>query len=838
MPPPGNRAGPNVDDRQRAADSIKAILDAVEGVRDPGPSLIQRLTRRQYNNTIRDLLGVDTHPADAFPADGGGGAGFDNNASTLFVPPILMEKYLAAAADVLSKADPSRYIAARPGPDLSKDEAARRSIAAFARRAFRRPVESGEVERLMRLFRRAEARGDGFEAAVRLALRAVLVSPSFLYLLERDRTDVEGPYRVSDHELACRLSYFLWSSMPDGELSDLADAGRLHEPEVLALQVRRMLADPKSRAMAEDFAGQWLRVGSLAELAEPDKRLFPEYTPELRDAMVEEAVSFFHAILREDRPVLELLDSYYTFLNEPLARHYGIEGVTGPDFRRVELKDRRRGGVLGMAAVLTLTSYPRRTSPVLARQVGARGAAGHAPAATAGDGQVAADRRPPPQRPDLPRAARAAPQEGRVRLVPRPARPPRLRARELRRPGPMARRGPEEAGRRLRQADHRRGVHRGGGPEDDPGRDEARAVRPQPGGADALLRPAEGRGILRCSDGQADHGGAGGEGLSRGDAGHRGGREPPVPVPAQWQPRGHGDEPEESTDHAADGAAGAWARWSACRCWRPCGRRWTPWPPPTRRRRRRPAAGPDGLPVLAQRLQPPHLDPQGPGQGLRVLADPQAAGPAQGRRPDPDPPEQPGHVHRRRPLRQGRRLADRDDDPSHHRLRPECRRRVDGPARRQADRRADPDAVARAGRRAGDDRRRHQCRLHPAVWLAHLVVEPDHAGRPRDQSQAGLRPAVPLRRRQGRRRRRRPEHPRPGHRRRPRPARSDRPGRSPQARRVPRLGPRRRDADRLRGQRPPRPIRRRRPGAQGHRGPRRPGRPLPPRPRPRSASGR
>ena len=113
------------------------------------------------------------------------------------------------------KADPARYIAARPGPDLSKEEAARRCIAAFARRAFRRPVDSDEVDRLMRLFRRAEARGDGFEAAVRLALRAVLVSPSFLYLLERDRTDVEGPYRVSDHELACRLSYFLWSSMPD-----------------------------------------------------------------------------------------------------------------------------------------------------------------------------------------------------------------------------------------------------------------------------------------------------------------------------------------------------------------------------------------------------------------------------------------------------------------------------------------------------------------------------------------------------------------------------------------------------------------------------------------------
>ncbi len=365
MPPPGNRAGPSIDGRQSAADSIRAILDAIEGVKDPGPSLIQRLTRRQYNNTIRDLLGVDTHPADAFPADGGGGAGFDNNAATLFIPPILMEKYLAAAGDVLDRADPARFIVAQPGPDLSIEEAGRRCVAAFARRAFRRPVDSVEVDRLMRLFQRAVDRGDSFAAAVRLALRAVLASPNFLYLVDRDRTNVDDAARISDHELACRLSYFLWSSIPDAELDNQAESGRLHVPEVLERQVRRMLADPKSRAMAEDFAGQWLRVGSLSDLAEPDKRLFPEYTTELRDAMVEEAIAFFHAILREDRPVVELIDSHYTYVNETLAKHYGIEGVTGSEFRRVDLLDHRRGGVLGMAAVLTLTSYPRRTSPVL-----------------------------------------------------------------------------------------------------------------------------------------------------------------------------------------------------------------------------------------------------------------------------------------------------------------------------------------------------------------------------------------------------------------------------------------------------------------------------------------
>jgi hypothetical protein len=364
MPPEG-KPSPSEEERQRASQGIQALLDSIDHVRDPGPALIQRLTREQYNNTIRDLLGVDSRPADAFPADGGGGAGFDNNASTLFVPPILMEKYLAAAAEVLDRADPARYLIARPGPDLTREDAARICLRDFASRAFRRPVADEEVERLLRLFRYADRRGDPFEQAVKLALRAVLVSPNFLFLVERERPEAEGFYRVGPYELASRLSYFLWSSMPDKELFDLAAGGRLHEPAVLDRQVRRMLADPKSRALARDFAGQWLRVGSLANAAEPDRRRFPDYTPELRDAMVEEAVTFFHALLREDRPVLDLIDADYTYVNEPLAKHYGIEGVTGPEFRRVELKDPNRGGVLGMAAVLTLTSYPRRTSPVL-----------------------------------------------------------------------------------------------------------------------------------------------------------------------------------------------------------------------------------------------------------------------------------------------------------------------------------------------------------------------------------------------------------------------------------------------------------------------------------------
>ncbi|WP_422928702.1 DUF1592 domain-containing protein [Singulisphaera sp. PoT] len=363
MPPKGRRKLLDAE-VVRSTEIIEAMLESIEGVQDPGRGPIQRLTREQYNNTIRDILGVDTRPADAFPTDGGGGAGFDNNASTLFVPPILMEKYLAAATDVLGKADPGRYLVARPDETTPKDEAARRCIERFASRAFRRPSTSQEVDRLLQLFKLADGRGRPFEESVRLALRAVLVSPSFLFLVEQDQPG-DTPYRVSEYELASRLSYFLWSSMPDDALFDLAAKGMLHEPAVLEAQVKRMLADPKSRALAKNFAGQWLRVNILPTIDGPDRGIFPDDSPQFREAMAEEAIAFFHALLRDDRPVLDLIGADYTYLNEAMAKHYGIEGVTGPDFRRVELKDPNRGGVLGMAAILTLTSYPQRTSPVL-----------------------------------------------------------------------------------------------------------------------------------------------------------------------------------------------------------------------------------------------------------------------------------------------------------------------------------------------------------------------------------------------------------------------------------------------------------------------------------------
>ncbi len=353
MPPEG-KPQPSDDERKRVVAWLDRTLNdpAPDTVPpDPGRAFPHRLSRLEYNNTVRDLLGVDTHPADAFPPDGGGGGGFDNNSATLFIPPVLVEKYLSAAAELLAPAK----VATTPGD-------ARKCIADFATRAFRRPVETGEVDALLKLFAEGEKRGESFDDALRFALRAVLVSPHFLFRVEVPRGAESQP--VNDYELASRLSYFLWSSMPDAELFRPAADQKLHEPAVLEAQTRRMLRDPKARAFAENFAGQWLRVQELQTSAQPDANKFPEYTAAVRDAMAAEPVEFFHALLRENGSLLALLDADYTYANETLAKHYGLD-VKGDDFQRVTLTDRNRGGVVTMGAVLTLTSYPRRTSPVL-----------------------------------------------------------------------------------------------------------------------------------------------------------------------------------------------------------------------------------------------------------------------------------------------------------------------------------------------------------------------------------------------------------------------------------------------------------------------------------------
>jgi hypothetical protein len=253
-----------------------------------------------------------------------------------------------------------RILFCEPGfGDESRIECGRRVIARFAERAFRRPVGTDEIDQLMQIFRIANDHGESFERAVQIAITAILVSPKFLFLVEPEAIASDRP--LSQYELASRVSYFLWSSMPDEILLQSAARGTLTEE--LRSQVERMLADPKSAAFIENFVGQWLQLRNLAGAA-PDRELFPEFDDTLRQAMRTETEQFFNYVLRENQSLIELLDSKYTFLNASLARLYQIEGIVGDNFRKVELPERKRGGLLTHASVLTLTSNHNRTSPV------------------------------------------------------------------------------------------------------------------------------------------------------------------------------------------------------------------------------------------------------------------------------------------------------------------------------------------------------------------------------------------------------------------------------------------------------------------------------------------
>ena len=243
---------------------------------------------------------------------------------------------------------------------------ARTIISTLVRRAYRRPVTDVDLEIPLGLYREGADRG-GFEAGIELALRGILVSPNFLFRFEDQPTSVEPgtPYRISDLELASRLSFFLWSSIPDDELVEVAAIGTLHTPDVLQRQVRRMLADPRSQALVDDFAGQWLHIRNVARF-QPSPELLFHFDDNLRQAFERETKLFFESIIRENRSVLDLLDADYTFLNERLAKHYGIAGVYGERFRRVSLPgDSVRRGLLGQGSILTGTSRANRTSPVI-----------------------------------------------------------------------------------------------------------------------------------------------------------------------------------------------------------------------------------------------------------------------------------------------------------------------------------------------------------------------------------------------------------------------------------------------------------------------------------------
>jgi len=241
-----------------------------------------------------------------------------------------------------------------------------RIVSTLARKAYRRPVKPSEVASLMKLVALARTEGLSVEHGIETALTGMLVSPDFLFRIERDAEprNAAAVHRLTDVELASRLSYFLWSSMPDDQLLDLAERKRLSDPATLDAQLARMLADPRASALAENFAGQWLETRNL-DSVKPDPDKFPEWNAELKEAMRTETKMFFDSILRENRPISEFLTARYSFLNERLARFYGIQDVKGMDFRRVDLSTSDRGGILNHASVLTVTSYPTRTSVVL-----------------------------------------------------------------------------------------------------------------------------------------------------------------------------------------------------------------------------------------------------------------------------------------------------------------------------------------------------------------------------------------------------------------------------------------------------------------------------------------
>jgi mono/diheme cytochrome c family protein len=498
MPPIANQL--SEEDRLRIAAWIDDDLrkTACSAGDYAGAAAFRRLNRREYHNTIRDLLGIDYDVSLIFPADGTGGSGFDTNGETLYIPPVLMERYMTAAQQILDRviitpplqkaytppakiAAGAEYtinlpvyldgdytvVAAQEGTDspvkltlkvdgvaagtlagrnnnggpvtrkseltkaimarnlariqvrltrgehvlslgagdapagitsvtvdqvpeavspekralhyrllgtepveepLQPRKAARQVLASFLPRAFRRPVEPAEIDQFMKLFDRSAERGDPYTESMKLALRGVLVWPDFLFRMEK-RNPATGIHPLGQYELETRLSYFLWSTVPDDELTRLADQGRLQDPAVLKAQVERMLDDPKSRAFVDTFVGQWLGTQDVGGRVVPLlTEITSYYTPEVASDLRTEPILLFDYILGENRSLIELLNADYTFLTGRLVKFYQLEGkvdVQGNNFKLVKWPDNRRGGVIEMGSVLAMTSHYKETSPVL-----------------------------------------------------------------------------------------------------------------------------------------------------------------------------------------------------------------------------------------------------------------------------------------------------------------------------------------------------------------------------------------------------------------------------------------------------------------------------------------
>jgi mono/diheme cytochrome c family protein len=381
MPPPD--AEPlEIEMRVRLVDWVRtamrqAILEQGERA---GPPMFRRMAAHEYSNTIRDLLGIHFNAGNELPQDVAGGEGFNNSAETLIISPIHAEKYVEAATEALDYAARDsrareRLFKDRPSETVSETDAARANLLRLANRAFRRPVSAEEAEPYVKLYEDARADGLSFEQASFYAMRGILIAPQFLFLSEAAPDEVNVSQPLTDHELATRLSFFLWASMPDRELREAADEGKLSDPEELRRQTLRMLTDKGTHLNDSlvQFVGQWLGTADWGHAKSPDPELHDWVRDHHTSAMRNQPVYMFESMLQKNDSLLDLIDSDWTFLNEELLRVYKIDRkeIEARRFAqhlvRVGLPEKYeyRGGLLGAGATMGVSAYPRRSSPVL-----------------------------------------------------------------------------------------------------------------------------------------------------------------------------------------------------------------------------------------------------------------------------------------------------------------------------------------------------------------------------------------------------------------------------------------------------------------------------------------
>jgi len=359
MPPKG-APQPSDTDRQMFAEWMAKLKYLSQ--KDPGPFVIRRLTKTEYGNTLRDLFGVEPSIADGLP-DEVSGEGYLNSLSAL-----QLEQYLKIADKVVNSmpaATQKRLFGKTPAAGKDPREAAREVARSLATKAYRRPPAAAELDKLLEAFDLGRRSNLSYQQSLHLMLKAILVSPQFLFITPvAEAASSSAVVPLDDYQLASRLSYLLWATMPDDELMTLAEKGTLHQPPVLDAQVLRLLRDPRSRALFDGFGAQWLGVGGLKRQVF-DSAIFPQMTAQMRASMYDEARLFFESIVRENQSIVRFVDGDYTYLNGTLAPIYGMQKtVTGPAMRKVKLSDANRGGILGMPGVLAGTSFPNRTSAV------------------------------------------------------------------------------------------------------------------------------------------------------------------------------------------------------------------------------------------------------------------------------------------------------------------------------------------------------------------------------------------------------------------------------------------------------------------------------------------